>query len=140
MSTILKQASHQWSRRPDDERFLSLDAMQVHFDTVRSESVQSVIPSRRLYAQPLADNEGMQVIANDGRPYAPTHWAFGQVAKLAEAPAGYLRTMPSPIAADCINFGLQYKWGIDDVGVLGQHNHGDVLRAATGPNYGTLRS
>ena len=86
----------------------------------------------------MPDNQGMQIVTPDGRPHAPTHWLFGQVSQLAEAPAGYLRTMPSPIAADCINYGLQYKRGIEDVGVLVQHKHADVLRAATGPRYGRI--
>jgi hypothetical protein len=138
MSTNLTQASRQWSSRPDDERFLSLEAMRNHFETIRSESQEKVIPSRRLHALPTPDNEGMHIVDPDGRPYAPTHWSFGQVAQLAEAPAGYMRTMPSPIAADCINYGLQYKRAIEDVGVLVRHNQADLLRAATGPRYGRI--
>jgi hypothetical protein len=36
-----------------------------------------------------------------------THWSFEQLAGLASAPPAYLRTLPAPIAADAINYGLQ---------------------------------
>jgi hypothetical protein len=137
MSTLM-QASNQWMRRPDDERFTSLDDMISHFETVRNESHAVVVPSRRVHAIPTEDNKGMTIIGPDGVPYSPTHWSFGQVAQLAESPAGYLRTLPSPIAADCINYKLQYVRDIEDVGFLLRHNSADTLMAATGPNYGRI--
>ena len=135
----LGQAAHQWALRPDDERFTSLVDMRNHFETVREESRQAVISSRRLKVEPMPDNQGLEIVtADDGRAYTPTHWSFGQLAQIAEAPAGYLRTVASPIAADCINYGLLFKREVKDVGILVQHNHGDVLRAATGPNFGRI--
>jgi hypothetical protein len=132
------QASNQWATRPGDERFVSLIDMQNHFATVRDQSREVVVASRRIHALPDADNKGLQIVGPNGHPYAPTHWSFGQLAQLSEAPGGYLRTLPSPIAADCINYGLQFKRNIEDVGVLLQRNGSDVLRAATGPRYGRI--
>lgn len=137
MSTLMA-ASHQWATRPDDERFTSLPDMAAHFDTLRSESREVVVPSRRIHALPTADNKGIEIVGPNGHAYAPTHWAFGQVAQLAEAPAGYLRSLPSPIAADCINYGLQFKRSIEDVGVLLRKNGEHTMRAATGPRYGRI--
>ncbi len=70
----------------------------------------------------------------------PSHWAFGQLAALAEAPAGYLRTVPSPIAADCINYGLQFKRQVEDVGLLLARGDDSVVqaKAVTGPRYGRI--
>ena len=72
-------------------------------------------------------------------PVNPTHHAFGQLAQLAKAP-GVLPAArcPSPIAADCFNYGLRFKRDIDDVGLLTHHNGSHTLRAATGPNYGRI--
>jgi hypothetical protein len=134
----LMQASHQWSTRPDDERFVSLIDMREHFDTIRNQSREIVVPSRRIHANPTVDNKGLEIVGPNGHAYAPTNWSFGQLAQLSEAPAGYLRTLPSPIAADCINYGLQFKRNIEDVGVLLQRNGSDILRAATGPRYGRI--
>jgi len=137
--TTLDQASKQWATRPDDERFTSLLAMQAHFAEQRANSREMVVSSRRIHAEPQADNKGLLITGPNGHAYAPTHWSFGQLAQLAEAPAGYLRSLPSPIAADCINYGLQYRRDVEDVGVLLYRNGGDpVVRAATGPKYGRI--
>ena len=137
MSTLM-QASRQWSSRPSDERYTSLTDMLSHFNSVRMQSKGVVVPSRRIAVQPTDDNKGLEIVGPNGHAYAPTHWAFGQLAQRAEAPAGYLRTLPAPIAADCVNYGLQYKRDVEDVGVLLQRNGSNVVRAVTGPNYGRV--
>jgi hypothetical protein len=135
----LMQANKQWASRPADERFLSLLDMQAHFDHLRENSRGVVVSSRKIQAEPTEDNKGLVITGPNGHAYGVTHWAFGQLAQLAEAPAGYLRTLPAPIAADAINYGLQFKRDIEDVGCLLYKNGGDpLLRAATGPNYGRI--
>ena len=137
MSTLM-QASAQWSSRPADERFTSLYAMQEHFQTVREQSRGAVVPSRRITVEAEADNKGLVITGPNGHAYAPTHWAFGHLAQRAEAPAGYLRTLPAPIAADALNYGLKFKRETEDLGVLLQRNGVATLRAVTGPNYGRI--
>lgn len=136
--TQLMQASHQWMMRPDDERFVSLDDMQTHFDRIRHESRSVVVASKSIHAFPAADNKGLVIKGRGDVDYSPTHWAFGQLASRAEAPAGYLRTLASPLAADCINYGLQFKRAIEDVGLLLQVGDSPTCRAATGPRYGRI--
>ncbi len=138
--SILVQASRQWATRPADERYVSLDDMLAHFRTIREQSRQSVISSHHLFARPTDDNKGLQVqiTGTAHEALAPTHYAFGQLAALADAPAGYLRHLPSPIAADCINYGLFDRRRIEDVGVLVQNGGADTLRAVTGPRYGRI--
>lgn len=136
----LDRASRQWASRPDDERFTSLPDMQAHFNALRMHSLATVIPSRSLALVPCEDNKGLQIAGPAGVAYDVNHWAFGQVAQLADSPAGYLRTLPSPLAADCLNYGLQYRRDVEDVGVLISRDPGGVpvLRAATGPRYGRI--
>lgn len=136
--TTLMQASHQWSTRPDDERFLSLDQMGAHFELIRQQSRAVVASSRKIEAVPTADNKGMEIFGPNGHAYAPTHFSFGQLATLAGAPGGYLRKLPAPIAADCINYGLKYQRDVEDVGVLLHRNGENTARAFTGPNYGRI--
>jgi hypothetical protein len=135
----LFQANRQWSSRSNDERFVSLTSMLEHFEQIRRVSRETVVSSRKLQVVPTEDNKGLQVFGPNGHGYAPTHWGFGQLAQLAEAPAGYLRTLPAPIAADAINYGLHFKRDIEDVGVLLQKQN-DIasLRAVTGPRYGRI--
>lgn len=136
----LLQASQQWASRPADERFTSLVDMHQHFETIRNQSRQVVVSTRKINAEPASDNQnkGLVITGPNGHAYAPSHWAFGQLASLAEAPAGYLRTLPAPIAADCVNYGLRFKRDIEDVGVLLHNNGSATLRAATGPRYGRI--
>jgi hypothetical protein len=136
--TTLMQASHQWASRPSDERFTSLFDMQSHFDNQRGNSRAPVIASRRLEATAL-DAKSLTFNVGDTDEHTATHWAFGQVATLARAPAGYLRTLDARLAADCMNYGLKFKREIEDVGVLLTRDGRDLsLRAATGPNYGRI--
>lgn len=135
----LTQASRQWASRPDDERFTNLFDMLDHFRAVRQYSREAVVSSRRISAVPVGDDQnGIEIFGPNGVGYAPTNWAFGQLATLAEAPAGYLRKLPAPIAADCLNYGFKFTRQIEDVGVLLQKNGDSVLRAATGPRYGRI--
>lgn len=151
----LMQASHQWASRPADERFTSLDAMQAHFAITRRNSREVTAATSKLEVIPTPDNKGVLVRGANGHAYAPTNWSFGQLSQLAEAPAGYLRTLPAPVAADCINYGLRYKRDIADVGVLLQRPvapngtgavlsdsdeaHGrPIIPAVTGPRYGRI--
>lgn len=139
MSTTLMQASNQWASRPDDQRFLSLPEMLARMEYVRDHSNARVVSSRRIGLEPVGDDHrGLVAVVGDDQVYAPTHFSFGQLSQLAEAPAGYLRTLPSEIASDALNFGLRFKRQAADVGVLLYTDGTTELRAATGPNYGRI--
>lgn len=138
MATLM-QASNQWASRPADERFTSLTEMQAAMAAQRAASKAIVTSTRRLNAVPMPDNKGLVIQGDAGVGYAPSHMAFGQLATMAGAPAGYLRTLPSPLAADALNYGLKYAREVEDVGVLlSRQQDGNVLRAATGPRYGRI--
>lgn len=137
MSTLM-QANRQWSSRPADERYTSLVDMDNYFRAQRAISKAAVVSTRTISLVPIADNKGLQVVGGAGVGYAPTHQAFGQLATLAGAPAGYLRTLPSPLVADALNYGLRFNRQSEDVGLLLTRNGDNVLRAATGPNYGRI--
>jgi hypothetical protein len=52
--------------------------------------------------------------------------------------ASYLRALPSPLAADCVNYWLASR-DVVDLGVLvPQGGDGASLAAVTGPNYGRV--
>ena len=105
MSTLL-QASKQWATRPAEERFTSLPGMLAMLETQRAITRAAVVSSRKLRAVPLDDNQGLIIEGPNGHGYSPTHWSFGQAAQLTGAPAGYLRALPAPLAADCLNYGF----------------------------------
>lgn len=132
--------SREWIARPHDERFLSLNDIAAH--------------TRKRYqgAKELRlENKQIEVIAPDsddandlnrlwvegdglGRT-AFTNWSFGQLAQLAGAPSAYLRQLPSPIAADCLNYGLWHNRETEAVKLFASD---DQMRAVTGPDYGRI--
>jgi hypothetical protein len=138
------QASKEWSNRPEDQRFTSLYDLQDFKRNQRRRSAGKVVSSRHLQAIPSdnpGDHKSLYIEGPNGIPVEPTNWAFGQLSQLAGAPASYLRTLPAPMAADCLNYGLKYERDISDIGVLVEADETGTtkyLRAATGPRYGRI--
>ena len=133
------RASREWYRRPADQRFNSLPDM-LDFKTGQRESSRAmVISNRQIEARPIeGDDKSLVFVGPDGAPVAPTHWSFGQMASRVKAPAGYMRNLPSPLAADCLNYGLKSR-GVEEIGALLRGGDGlPSLAAATGPNYGRV--
>ena len=139
-STIMT-ASREWAKRPADERFTSLLELGGMLGYQRACSGEKIVSSKKLSAAPVNNNmTDLALVGPNGNPVQFSHWSFGQVSNLAGAPASYLRTLPAPVAADCLNYGLQVNRNVEDVGVLlHKADSGKVtLRAATGPKYGRV--
>lgn len=140
----LMKASNEWATRPMDQRFISLFDLDNRVQTEKANSAQKVISTRKLRAVPDATDstyKGLLIEGPNGSAVAPTHWSFGQLATLGGAPAGYLRDLPAPLAADCVNYGLHVARNVDEVGVLltrSEDGSPNRIRAATGPNYGRI--
>jgi hypothetical protein len=135
--TELTQASAQWASRPQDERFVSLTDLAAYTRDQHEHSRATVVSSRKINIEPVGI-VGIVVTGLNGAAYEPTNWAFGQLAHLARAPSGYLRTLSAPIAADCLNYGLWLNPPVEEVGVLLRKNGDSTFAAATGPNYGRV--
>lgn len=140
----LLKASHQWKYRPDDERFLNLPSLRDKCAQMREASVARTLHPKVLECRPVEsdmeefDNEAMVIVGPDGVAAGMTHFSFGQITRLAHAPADYLRTLPSDLAADNVNWGLKNQRNKDIGVLLHQTPKGNVLRAATGANYGRV--
>lgn len=133
----LMQASEQWATRPADERFTSLYALGAKMNHLRSISRGAVVSSRSV--EVIADgHKGLSVVGKAGVAYHPTHWSFGQLCQRVGAPASYLRDLPAPLSADCLNYGLRVFRDAEDIGLLLRANGTNELAAVTGPNYGRV--
>lgn len=130
--------SNQWANRPDDQRFTSLDGLWDAMET-RKRGSREVRSELRDLAVMLND-EG-----NDLRLHVPaltqdaefTHYSFGTLANRAGAPAGYLRSLPVELAAECLNHGIQDADNDKIMPYVYQNGHTE-LRAATSPTYGRI--
>lgn len=133
----LMHASRQWASRPADERFLNLFDMQTALRHTRQLSREVTTSTKAIGFRPHDDHTGLDLVSKAGHAYTPTHWAFGQLSVIANAPAGYLRTLPSELAADCLNLGL-LRNPEREIGVLLQKNGDAYARCATGAKYGRI--
>lgn len=136
--TTLTQANSQWSRRPADERFSSIAAMDQAARAFKTSAAVEEIKAKALRAAAVGDNLLLQ-----GPRFGEaimTNWSFGQIANRASAPAAYLKTLPASIAADCINHGLDRA---DDDGksvqvLLGGTGSAPFARAVTSDKYSRI--
>ena len=133
----LMRANREWSTRPADERFTSLKDLHANALAARANARQT---SRKIgEVTVIANGDDVELRGNaTGRVAKPTYHAFGQLAAIAKAPASYLRTLPAPLAADCLNNGLAPR-AKDDAQFLFDAGGDTIkLRAATSDSYSRI--
>lgn len=135
--------SNQWYSRPDDQRFTDIHdllALKRHdwntsqADTVDTKALEFIAPD----ATNLESTQQLTVTVR-GNEAKPSHWSFGQTCSLLGVPAKYLRTLPSQLVADNLNYGLM-KFRSEMVKAYRGDVLSDapVLKAVTGPDYGRI--
>lgn len=100
----LYKANRQWANRPADERFQSLEELHNACTYHQDHAVQAVVPSEALKVD--SDKDGNILLIGGEKSAQVSHFAFGQLAARAKAPASYLRTLPAPLAVECLRTGL----------------------------------
>ena len=104
MPTNLYDAHKQWVSRSPDERFANVEALLDFTGKRKRDSVEDLrsLRSLRIYA-----SRGGALNLNGHLPHAIlTNWAFSQLCQRLGAPAGYLRTLPADVAAQCLEYGI----------------------------------
>jgi hypothetical protein len=103
MTMGMYTAAREWSRRPDDERFLSLADVQAAADADRANCGRK---TKRTAELTISADSGALMLSAGARPADFTPWSFGQFCSVVGAPARYLSGLPAPLAAECLNHGL----------------------------------
>jgi hypothetical protein len=136
----LTKASSEWMKRPPEERFTSLHDMHNVAKTYRGEAITRVVANRDIKAAPIDGEPNGLALVIGGVPARPSHHAFNQMASLVGAPSGYLRTLPAPMVADCLNYGLFSQRRVQEIGTLVHTppTTTGTMMAATGPNFGRV--
>ena len=128
-----KSATAQYSSRPADERFSSLEALHAAAYADAKTCRRADVPLSNIEA--IANGSEVAIRGkHSGMTANLTHWSFSQLANLVHAPAGYLRTLPPDLAALNINNGLQ-RASSDPAQLYLRQNGTLTLRAATTPTY-----
>lgn len=135
---VLGHASSEWAHRPADESFLTLEDLHaaVEARTLRARELPGVYQALRVEKDPRSESR-INLVGQQNRPARLTHWAFGQLAKLVQAPAGFLRELPATLAAQVLNNRLATKGKDAGSGKLLLDVSGETttVRAFTGANY-----
>ena len=140
--TTLMRASAEWSSRPADQRFKSLDDLAASVNATRARARESHnVPYKTLRVE-AADGE-IKLIGPANVPASLTHWSFGQLASRLEAPANYLRTLSPTLATQNLNYKLARLGDDEDESLRTTKLLLDVdgtykVRALTGEGYSRI--
>ena len=108
MVANIDAAFKQWASRPSEERYKNLESMRLALQQ-RSESSRSIGPIDVSQMQVLSIGDSLNLgyeLSDTSTSIQLNNWSFGQLAQSVGAPASYLRSLPSQLAADCINEGI----------------------------------
>lgn len=132
MTKNLYQASNQWATRPDDERFASVEEMLAATRSYASAAKTATISSKDIELEKEGDN--LRLVGKSGKSALLTHYSFGQLSRLASAPAEYLRRLDPDLAAQNLRAGFR-KADDKQLKVLFHQNGDLVTRAVTTESY-----
>jgi hypothetical protein len=136
MTNMDSRASNQWATRPADQRFWSLDELHDAVVVYKHEAKTANVKSTDIRVE--ADAGDLRLVGKAGIPASLTNYSFGQLSRLADAPAGYLATLPATLAAQNLNHGFAKRGadaGAKDLALLFRANGALELRAAVTEAY-----
>ena len=137
MGNTLSAASRQWRDRSADQRFWNLQEMLERTRQYAQESKVKTLALARCEVVPYTSNgsglDDLALVGPGGGKAQFQHYAFGQFANICQAPASYLRTLPAPLAASCLNNGLARITG--ESTLMFHVNGGLHLRCVTSDRY-----
>lgn len=135
----LFHASNQWSTRPDDERFSSLEEMRDACWDYAQNAAEATAPFNTLRVE--ADGSEIKLIGKQNAPARFTHFSFEQfcrrinlrnpqgetVANVAQT----MRALPPTLAASVLNYGLaaRKQENTYDANLLFHQNGGLMVRS-----------
>ena len=139
--------SSQWYNRPADQKFLSLTDMLAYKKADAAKLESRIVNTHKIKVigdfEPYSPSFGDITLEytdynRQEKRTRPTNWSFSQLAQLAGAPAGYLKDLPAPLVADCLQYGLQFNRANDMDKIYDSIEEGGDIRAATGKDYGRI--
>ncbi|HXO20948.1 MAG TPA: hypothetical protein VOA87_13620 [Thermoanaerobaculia bacterium] len=141
----ITRASEEWWKRPDDERYLTLEELHQATLLQADRSRVATISNLALAARGSEEAGGPLVLEEEnlGTLY-PTHWSLGQLAAISHTDRKWLReivTVPAgpAFAAHAVNLGLRYLAERGRVQLMSlARDSSTELRCLVGPDYGRI--
>lgn len=139
---MITTAASQYANRPKDESYPDLASMiaAAEYERTHSKEVGYNLRDLSVIADPIG-RDGMigHGIALQSPKGAATvsHYAFGQLARMIGAPAGYLRSLAPSITADALNYGIQHNAPVGQTASLlvKANGEGPHVRSITSETY-----
>jgi hypothetical protein len=106
---VLTSAFNQWANRPADQRYNSLDALHAAVLAHRQDAGKASVNLRQCDVLGTIGGGAMSepvLVGPQGQAARFTHWSFGQLCRMIEAPAAYLRKLAPSLAAENIRAGI----------------------------------
>jgi hypothetical protein len=143
MPKNLMQAHRQWATRPDDERFLTLEALHAATLDRADRSSAEILHHDRFQLHGEEIHDGRMVIELPGRerPLGLTNWTFGQLCQRSKVGTRFATSGCLPhIVATAMNYNLRHVVPKEASNVFTTRLDEDEieLRAVTGPSYGRI--
>jgi hypothetical protein len=141
----LTQCNREWATRSDDERFLSLTALNDHMANVRQNSQDVRANLKALTAVPDYETGGLLFVAGQNKAASMTNWSFGQMSKIISGangafPPAFVQSLPATLAADVVNHSIQKM--DDESGkqsfLFHKLEDGLQIRSINSPTYGRV--
>jgi hypothetical protein len=135
--TVDSRLSNQWARRPDDQRFTTIDSLIGSLRARTAGTREDVVGVNGLRFDGAMDSQrlSLKLETGDHDTMTPTHYAFGQLCSLLGAPARYLRPKSGFMAA--LNLADDLKQQSVNRKFFWSPEQGE-LRAVTGEDYGRI--
>ena len=125
----LLTAAEQWSKRPADERYWTIN--DAWSDAKKYKDKSTEYPCLPLDQLRIIDDQGEVCIQGQTNKVL-SHHAFNQLATRIKAPANYLRSLPAELAAQNLDYGMR---SLDTANIL---MHGLTVRAMTSDRYSRI--
>lgn len=99
MPRRIGRVSSKYFCRPDDESFLSFDAL--HGAARADRAIARTIEIRALRIKASRDDASplILLVPDLDEPVSPTRWSFGNMCSLVSASVSYMRQLPAPLVA-----------------------------------------
>ncbi len=130
--------NRQYASRPADLQFATIADLIRSAEEDRALSVERGFNLKDLRAVPIGD--GLVLESSKGQA-SMSNWSYGQLCRIVGAPAGYLaNSLPSNLAADCLNHGIESSDPGTTVNLLvrGQNGAPPLVRSVNSETYGRL--
>ena len=132
----LFQAAKQWSTRPADQRFWTIEEMAQAVREHKESARQALVKNNTLRIA-ATDNDNLAIVGEAGIPATLTNWSFNQLCNRLGAPAGYLAKLPRELVSANLEHGLRND-NEGETNLLIHRNGSTVCRALTSDQYARI--